>query len=244
MTASRPLVGVKRLAWVDAAQGLLKVRLGKLAQKAEKLEGRAERIKDVLRASPSRHARAVVGFDQAAGSLEKAAWKAGLARELVHLSPADSVVSLDRMTAARQQLAEVQAHASEAEMALQELAASSPETPWALQEVLALQQETRGAPMGNGPYGSDGRAPRGDGRGRRLPLGDGARVRRSRPRPDRHGPRSHQALRADELVGSHDQHPLRPGAICRAGSRASKAAGTSSWPEPSSLEASCPVPGS
>ncbi len=142
---ARPLVGVKRLAWAQKAPGLLKGRLAKLAERAGSLEGRAVKIKDLLAASESRNARAVVGFDMAAGSLEKAAWKAGIARELSRLAPGDPAVSLDRMTAARQQFVDVQAYAGEAETALRELAPTSSETPWALQEVRALQQEAGGA---------------------------------------------------------------------------------------------------
>ena len=129
------------MGWAETAPGLLKGGLTKLAEKAGSLEARATQVMDVLSQAESRHART----DRAAGSLEKAAYRAGIAKELAKLVPGDPAASLDRMTAARQQFVEVQAHAGEAETALRELAPTARETHWALQEVRALQQEAGGA---------------------------------------------------------------------------------------------------
>src|SRR5262249_59191286 len=65
--------------------------------------------------------------------------------EVARLIPGDPGASLDRLTAVRQQLVDVQSHAGDAGAALRELALNARETPWALQEVRALQQEAAGA---------------------------------------------------------------------------------------------------
>ena len=87
---------MKQLGWAETAPGLLKGALAKLAEKAGSLEARATQVRGVLSRTESRHARTVVGFDMAAGSLEKAAYKAGVAKELAKPVPGDLVFRSSR----------------------------------------------------------------------------------------------------------------------------------------------------
>jgi hypothetical protein len=133
--AGRALVGVKGANWDEAAPSVLGGKLRAIAEKAGSLEARATRVMDALSAVETRAARTLVGFKMAGGFLEKAAYKAAVARELSKLVPGEAEGSLQRMAAARQELVDVRQHAGEAEETLRDLAGSAPETPWALQEV-------------------------------------------------------------------------------------------------------------
>ncbi len=137
--AGRALVGVKKLDWSEAAPALLGSKLRAIAEKAGSLEARAILVKEALSAVETRHAATLVGFKKAGGFLEKAAFKAGVARELSKLA-GGAAGSLERMVAARQELVGVRLNAVEAEATLRDLAANAPQTPWALQEVRAIQQ--------------------------------------------------------------------------------------------------------
>jgi hypothetical protein len=138
--ATRALVAVRGLDWDKAAPALLGSKLRTVAEKAEQIELRAIRIKEALGAVETRHAPTLVGFKMAGGFLEKAAYKAALARELSSKLAPQPKVALERMAAARQELEAVQQNAGEAEATLRELAGKAQETPWALGEVREIQR--------------------------------------------------------------------------------------------------------
>ncbi len=145
VASARPLVAVKRVGWAETAPQLLKGALARLAERAGALEARAAQVRAVLSATQTRDARTVVGFEMAGGLLERAAYKADVARELSKLVPGNPKASIERMTAVRQQFVDVQQHAGDAETTLREVAADARETPWALQETRSLQQEAGAA---------------------------------------------------------------------------------------------------
>ncbi|MCI0372276.1 MAG: hypothetical protein L0214_13115, partial [candidate division NC10 bacterium] len=138
--AAHALVAVKKVDWNQAAPALLGSKLRAIAEKAGSLEARALGVKEALSAVETRHTATLVGFKKAGGFLEKAAFKAGIARELSKLAPGSAEGSLQRMAAARQELMGVRQNAVEAEATLRDLAANAPQTPWALQEVRAIQR--------------------------------------------------------------------------------------------------------
>jgi hypothetical protein len=140
--AARPPVVVTPpgAAWARASAAVLGVSLASIGEKARWLEARASQVQDALTATNTRIARAAVGFRMAGGFLEKAAWQAGVARELSTPVPGDLRTTLQRLTAARQQLVDAQQQAGDAEAALRELSAKARGMPRALQDVREIQQ--------------------------------------------------------------------------------------------------------
>ncbi|MGH2628383.1 MAG: hypothetical protein ACRDHY_17225, partial [Anaerolineales bacterium] len=111
-----------------------------IAEKAGSLEARAILIKEALSAVETRHAPTLVGFKMAGGFLEKAAFKAGVARELSKLVPGEAQASLQGMAAARHELVGVGLNAVEAAATLRDLAPQAAETPWALREIREIER--------------------------------------------------------------------------------------------------------
>ena len=138
--AGRALVGVKKLDWDRVAPELLGSKLRSIGDKAGSIEARAASVKDALGAVATRHASTLAGFKTAGGLLEKAVFKAGIARELAKLVPGEAGGSLQRMAAARQELVDVRTQAGEAAETLRDLAGQARETPWALQEIREIER--------------------------------------------------------------------------------------------------------
>jgi LysM repeat protein len=140
--APRPpvVVAPPAAAWTRASSAVLGASVGSLGEKARWLEARASQVEETLAATNTRIARAAVGFRMAGGFLEKAAWQAGVARELSTLAPGDLRTTLQRLTAVRQQFVDAQQRAGDAEAALRELAPGARGMPRALQDVREIQQ--------------------------------------------------------------------------------------------------------
>jgi len=141
---ARALVAVKHLDWEKAASGALGPQLRAIAEKLGTLEARAKRAHEVLGGIETGTLGARAAFKLAGSSLEKAAYKAAVAKELAR-PPGRPEETLNRMVAARQELRGVQEEATGAETALRDFAGGARETPWALGEARAIRQAARGA---------------------------------------------------------------------------------------------------